>query len=84
MVDINVQVEMYGGGGYILWIGFVADMFKSAIHFNLIHFSADRFKSAICLISRYCGGLHLVINIYFMSCVCLAIMAPVRQFILVS
>jgi hypothetical protein len=37
-----------GGGGYILWIGFVADRFKSAIHFNLIHFSADRFKSAIC------------------------------------
>ncbi len=21
---------------------------------------------------RHCGGLHLVINIYFMSCVCLA------------
>jgi hypothetical protein len=53
MVDIHVQVEMYGGGGYILWIGFVADRFKSAIHFNRIHFSADRFKSAICLISRY-------------------------------
>jgi hypothetical protein len=51
MVDIHVQVE--GGGGYILWIGFVADRFKSAIHFNLIHFRADRFKSAIFLISRY-------------------------------
>jgi hypothetical protein len=39
-----------GGGGYILLIGFVADRFKSAIHFNLILFSADRFKSAICFI----------------------------------
>ncbi len=39
-----------GGGGYILLIGFVADRFKPAIRFNLIHFSADRFKSAICLI----------------------------------
>ncbi len=53
MVDIHVQVEMYGGGGYILWKGFVADRFKSVIHLNLILFSADRFKSAICLISRY-------------------------------
>jgi hypothetical protein len=50
MVDIHVQVEMYGGGGYILLIGFVPDRFKPAIRFNLIHFSADRFKSAICLI----------------------------------
>ncbi len=24
------------------------------------------------VLPRYCGGLHLVINIYFMSCVCLA------------
>jgi hypothetical protein len=47
MVDIHVQVEMHGGGGYILLIGFVADRFKPEIRFNLIHFSADRFKSAI-------------------------------------
>ena len=65
MVDIHVQVEMYGGRG-IHYLGLVrlgaymvdihvqviclnVDMFNPSICLIPIRFKADRFKSAICL-----------------------------------